>query len=52
MKNSKHLFLTSLLAVATASVFAQSEDVPTAYGWIFPFLIYSRPASGRLIFCP
>ena len=34
MKNSKHLFLTSLLAVATASVFAQSEDVPTAYGWL------------------
>ena len=32
MKNSKHLFLTSLLAVATASVFAQSEDVPTAAG--------------------
>ena len=34
MKNFKHLFLASLLAVATTSVFAQDEDVPTAYGWL------------------
>ncbi len=34
MKNSKHLFLASFLAVAVTSVFAQDEDVPTAYGWL------------------
>lgn len=34
MKNSKHLFLTSLLVAATTSVFAQSDEVPTAYGWL------------------